>query len=421
MTYEVPVRCTAPGRCHVVIKGIEVPLQVSCETNQGSNNCRPSRGVLLVGRDEQIIVRGGTFNDWSISRFGKDSYNPVPTGESLLRPISHWYDVDVTTTYSVVPDPVGTAACIASPPCEPNDPRRTKRVQNHTYTNSYKSGINRWFVAAKKDSGDNNYRSFGYWLEYDMVADSAANWLAKPTNIKYRIFAAGSDPAPVSGLQGTATYNGLAVGIMKWNEDGSQRVSTFEGAPTTLTANFNTMRLNGRVDIDSSAGHSTNYYQRPDGGNGLLKKWLKTGPGSIEFYNALINANGSFTSEWKPTERYTVAEAEAAGDVRFAGHLKEAHPGVFSRFNPSRTRTGGGRATGNCQNRNANPPCNNPWTEAGYNPGNAADQSQSALQGQFYQPDGGNAPGSALGTFRVVSDQGEGDYDVQGSFGTQKQ
>ncbi len=379
-------------------------------------------------RTENIIaVEGrpddgpGPLDDWSLSRFGADSYYyslPTTVGDGhLLRGASHWHNTEVVTSYSRVPDPEGTADCLANPPCGPGDYRRTKQVQNpYVYTNSYKSGVNRWFVAAKRDSGDNNYRSFGYWLEYDMVADSAAAraafWFAKPTNIEYRVFAAGSDSAPVSGLQGTATYQGVSAGIIQWNESGAGRVNTFENATTTFTANFNTMRLNGEVVLDptpSDPGIAA--WQWPDGStvNGR-DHLLKIAPAKVEFYNALINANGSFTSEWKPTERYT--------DGRWVGHLKEAHPGVFSRFNPGRTSTGGGRATGNCQNRNANPPCNNPWTEAGYNPGAAADQDLSSLHGQFYQPDGNNAPGSALGTFRISS--GAGGYDVRGAFGTQK-
>ena len=219
----------------------------------------------------------------------------------------------------------------------------------------------RWHVAGKKvGEGQGtaaDYRSFGYWARYNMQDDSTANYDAKPTNYTAEFWISGTDRVTsLEGVTGTATYEGESAGMVAWHSEGAARRSAFDGASTTLTANFGDMTMDGRVDL---AGHVHN----PDGcknnacvigsysGAATREGWSQRGPSTLTISDATINQNGTFTG----------------------GHwAREGRRGV-------------------------------------------AAPSEGVLNGQFYGTDGTH-PETAMGTFNVRG----GMWHVQGVFGADK-
>ena len=239
-----------------------------------------------------------------------------------------------------------------------------ERVDNFRGDVTLKSDIRRWFIAAKHDGGE-GYRAFGYWLEYDVFLDlpdltnTSPDWPGFTRSVSYQTFAAGTDPATdVSGVSGTASYRGEAAGLMRWSEAAEERrhrrvrYSTFEGAPVSLSANFDSMRITGRIDLKD-------FYQRADGHLSphlSLDRWREVGPKDLVVWAGIGN-DGTFTN----------------GGV------------ALRSFGPAPVDT-------------------------------------SEFKGRFYQPDGANAPGSAMGTFKAEGGGfGSGQYRLFGAFGADKQ
>lgn len=232
--------------------------------------------------------------------------------------------------------------------------------------------VTRTFVAARKN-GENDYTAFGYWMFENYFVRSGSGFEVRSSAIDGGAFAGGTNPATdVSGVSGTATYTGEAAGVAKWRDkQNSNRRTSYDGAPVTITADFDSMTMDTTIDL------ANRLHEAPGctAAAGCLQRWHDVGPEKIRFYGSRINADGTFGGF------YTVQ-----ADPEFRT-LPDNHRALHTIANP--------------------------------NPAN------SRLSGRFYVPDGNNAPGQALGTFKVTSAEdllfANDDYDVLGAFGTVKQ
>ena len=246
---------------------------------------------------------------------------------------------------------------------EPSRPEVKEDVSHH-----------RWFIAARHD-GNNEYRAFGYWMSESMLTNATGNkyrTVERPLHTSFKTFASGTDPATdISGVAGTATYRGEAAGFVRFGDDlgngtPTTRITSFDQSPVGLTANFDTMRMDGdiRLNYHDQDGYHPFYQGRRNNFDEILPTVLGI--------SADMNNNGSIS-----------------GMLLDRRGARQAMAGVRS-----------------------------------------LDQKRSSVRAQFYQPaDNSNiAPGTVLGTFGTFSQRTGagatddiGEYMIFGAFGAEKQ
>ena len=380
----------------------------------------------------------GVLDGWTISRFGKDSYEDEITGhdphwltvewkpvgrynKSMPKAIGwtrqRWVIRDVSEGGSAYLGgavcPPGTEECWYYEPGTRKQERRIPAFNARGYNTvstweiidfnpKYvpKAGIQRWFVAAKAD-GNDNYRAFGYWLRYHMAVPAAdaepdEHWVLRPSFVRTNFFAAGNNPADdVSAVSGTAKYYGEAAGTMTWEEADAERWSTFESAPVILTANFDTMWVNGEVNFHdypygkeawhAADGHIT---RTPKGGvvitNGL-DYWRTIAPSAVSFH-AEIGNDGVFEVV-PPSELWQLAHSPLRHERNGEDYVAPEGIEIIS-------------------------------------------PHLSSVSGQFYQPNDNGAPGSVMGIFTftgALRDENPGGrilnpsiWRIQGAFGAER-
>ena len=343
------------------------------------------RRVLAVVNYIDLQQQQGYLDGWTISRFGRGSYDEDGTHWGAYEAPVHGFRKDVPAC--------GTLAEARGGDCwyyTPGSNKEKRRIPVHNakgyqeystwgllrYETRYRTteNVRRWFIAAKHDGGD-GYRAFGYWTSVKFTQGhpslNSENWRSG-LNITVDIFAGGTDPATdVSRVVGSATYRGEAAGAIYF-QDETARLATFEGARTDLTANFDSMKINGRVYLQGEN-------KGPEG--------------------------------WNTHVRDSLQEADGYVGSRLGGSLAHLRTVLPENLTLSADITDGGRLT----NGTTGP------REFGPASSFVSTATPPHFNGQFHQPDGNNAPGSVMGTFSYTAGQNEARIQIKGAFGAEKQ
>ncbi len=323
--------------------------------NPGSNNPTPvdvggRRQVMIPKSYINIHTQQGYLDGWTISRFGKNSYDDAGGHWGAYNAPVYGYRKNVSA-WTYTPGSNGEKRRIPWGNAQGYRDISTWGVVGYTTKYRHMDDVPRWFVAAKHDGGE-SYRAFGYWAlaDYLVPRNRIGDWHSSVVGLSVSVFAGGTDPATdVSGVSGSASYRGEAAGGIRWREERVIRFTTFEGARTDLTANFDRMRIDAKVYLQGENNFNTHVrdsLQPADGHDNpnLSLDHLRTILHNDLDLGAAINNDGSFTG--------------------------------------------------------------------------------SDMTGQFYQPDGSNAPGSVLGTFVVQNGSASVTnptyYKVEGAFGAEK-
>ncbi len=334
------------------------------------------RGGTLV-RDTEVRHRlgGVAGNDlWSVLRTGRDLY-----GDTRWKTVTEQGQFNFPDS---VPQQLRDACtsgqlrgCGFFTPNPSGPHTRTRRLwvtDPSTTPDRLSRNLTRRWVAAVHDGG-NDYRAFGYWMTPAFYAHDTEEWSVAMDSSKYnwtQVFAYGTNPADdISGVTGTATYQGEAaggaqayngvVGTDQFGWKGGTLVA-FDQAPVTVTANFDTNKMDTEIDLRRT-------WHPLDGYKGDGTRWIEDHlPVEITF-KAPLNDNGGI----RTLDALQVVSARPDSPIR------------------------------------------------------DPDLGHAEFQAQFYQPDGNNAPGSVLGRFEVTTGSSylrqSGGYRIKGAFGAEKQ
>ena len=283
------------------------------------------RGGALV-RDTEVRHRLGGVegNDtWSVLRTGRDLYGDTrrytvtEKGRYVRGGTVEFHAWDLETgQYKYKKDSSGNPVPVMNTKfvwyweADPNGPEtRTQTFFGEnpaTTPDRLSQNLTRRWVAAVHDGG-NDYRAFGYWMTPAFKPrDDLDEWSVEMNSNNYLwpfAFAWGTNPAEdISGVTGTATYRGEAAGgahayngvydsqFTSWT--GGTMVG-FDQAPVTLTANFDTGLMDGRIDMAGT-------WHPLDGYKGDGTRWIADHlPAGITFEATMEDGGGIRPDSWQ--------------------------------------------------------------------------------------------------------------------------